>query len=339
MCALTCLATTTQKRQEVFQRNLDDFSQPLSVNLCVKCQQLKLSVRCALYCTCTCHNMHHCRPHDAPVSTHYRFPMLSAPDAAPHPHLPWVQYWKEKLLFQVSALSLRSTLGQNSTTALSWCFQCERLTGALEIEVSALTSHAYSSAPLMTNHTGALISDGCPNGEQFLCVSGPEEDGEEEMGEEVENGPEVTITWTPPPTLPPDQHIPTVHSQLSTTRSLGDSILDAMEQMRGVPGSTPFSTGCTKHVTGVVSATDHLQPAPHACMRPMLVLHPLVQLSGLQHLQIAATCCTTRQSACHTWACNCMPLSLRLPYRAATAQGQKVRHCLVTKSYRAVPRS
>lgn len=119
----------------------------------------------------------------------------------------------------------------------------------------------------MTNHTGALISDGCPNGEQFLCVSGPEEeDGEEETGEEVENGPEVTITWTPPPTLPPDQHMPTVHSELSTTRSLGDSILDAMEQMRGVPGSTPFSTGCTKHVTGVVSATDHLQPAPHACM-------------------------------------------------------------------------
>ena len=109
-----------------------------------------------------------------------------------------------------------------------------------------------------------LLHDGCPNGEQFLCVSGPEEEIREgkEGEEDEENGPKVTIAWTPPPTLPSDQDMLTVHSQ-GATRSLGDSILDAMEQLRGEPGSTPFSTGCTKHATGVVS-TGPLQPIPRS---------------------------------------------------------------------------
>ena len=56
--------------------------------------------------------------------------MLSTPDSAPHPRPPWVQYWREKILFQVSALSLRSTLGQSSSVAFCCCIKCERLTGA-----------------------------------------------------------------------------------------------------------------------------------------------------------------------------------------------------------------
>ena len=71
--------------------------------------------------------------------------MLSAPDSAPHPQPPWVQYWKEKLLFQVSALSLRSTLGQSSTMALSCCIQCERLTGACLQDIAKVlwVGHSY----------------------------------------------------------------------------------------------------------------------------------------------------------------------------------------------------
>jgi autophagy-related protein 2 len=130
----------------------------------------------------------------------------------------WMQFQKmydEKLLLNLSKVTMETTLDPTSYEEL------------YNVTFDQLR--------------GSLIYDGCPNGEQFLCV------GEGEREDQCI--PEIRVrrcfqTTTDLDTPTPGEDVKNIGS------SLGDSILEGIERGCATLGTTPFSTQRTTHIPG-----------------------------------------------------------------------------------------